>query len=104
MVPPPNSSLLRGGPVKGVGVPGLFVLRCVLFNAFRNELVSVPYRLPCQLLVPCLVMMLTTETEFRPYAGPYGSVTITYCCTNSVSLTNSPGPPPLLSLLFWASI
>src|SRR5262249_38142739 len=46
----------------------------------------------------------TTEPALRPYSGPKLLVTITYCCTKLVSLTNSDGPPTLLSLLFWPSI
>src|SRR6266481_51470 len=60
--------------------------------------------LPCQTLPPLLVMTLTTDPPLRPYSGPNWLVTITYCPTNSASLTNKAGPPTLLSLLFWPSI
>src|SRR6266481_1929245 len=80
MVPPPNTSLLRTGPLSGLHcttlpvwpgatgqatvpgrselVPGLFWCRPVLLSALRKELYSVPNNAPCQLLVPDLVMML----------------------------------------------
>src|SRR4029077_13102419 len=118
--PPLNSSLKRGGPLSGlqiglfaghvmvpgrpVFVPCLLVLCCELDSASVKELRSLPKTLPCQPLVPDLVMMLTTEPELRPYSGPNWLVTITYCWTNSGSLTKRPGPPTLLSLLFWPSI
>src|SRR5262249_55152487 len=97
IVPPLNSSLNRGGPVKGLGgmVPGFEVLRCVLVSASRNDDLSWPNTLPCQPLVPDFVRMFTTEPELRPYSGPKLLLTITYCPTNSVSDTNKPGPPTL---------
>src|ERR1051326_5881627 len=106
MVPPLNSSLLRGGPVNGVAgkTPGLLLFFWLLLIAFRKLLYSVPNTAPCQALLPLLVMMFTTEPALRPYSGPKLLVTITYCCTKLVSLTNSDGPPTLLSLLFWPSI
>src|SRR5712671_3008109 len=120
MVPPLNSSLLRRGPVCGLHcglfrsvqvtvpglpelVPGLLACLCVLVNALRKELYSVPNTEPCQALVPPLVMMFTTEPALRPYSGPKLFVMITYCSTKFVSLTKSDGPPTLLSLLFWPS-
>src|SRR5215472_13595959 len=60
--------------------------------------------LPCQPLVPDLVTTFTTDPALRPYSGPNWLVMSTYCCTNSASVTNSPGPPTLLSLLFCPSI
>src|ERR1051326_4175033 len=106
MVPPLNSSLLRGGPVNGVAgkTPGLLLFFWLLLIAFRKLLYSVPNTAPCQALLPPLVMMFTTEPALRPYSGPKLLVTITYCCTNSGLERKSPGPPTLLSLLFWPSI
>src|SRR6476646_4114254 len=118
-VPPLNSSLLRRGPLSGlhcgvdVGqvtvpgsplfVPGLLACRWVLVRAFRKLLYSVPNTAPCHAFPPPLVMTLTTEPALRPYSGPKLFETITYCSTKFVSLTNSPGPPTLLSLLFCPS-
>src|SRR5262249_25140144 len=118
MVPPLNSSLLRGGPASGlhcglvfvqigfgaVLVPGLLACRWGLLRAFRKLLCSVPNTAQCQAFVPLLVMMFTREPAWRPYSGSKLLVTITYCCTKFVLLTNSDGPPTLLSLLFWPSI
>src|SRR5438270_2734061 len=108
MVKPPNSSFRRLGFFRQSG-PGLtpsaakpqmsgFLSK--LFSAFRIELFSLPKTLPCQALPPDLVTMFTTEPELRPYSGPNWLVTRTYCATNSGSVTKSPGPPTLLSLLF----
>src|SRR5215472_14596717 len=99
MVKPPNSSLDRGGCVR-CAEPSFWPT----VRVFNTELFSLPKRLPCQLLVPDLVMTFTTEPALRPYSGPNWLVTRTYCCTNSVSETNRPGPPTLLSLLFCPSI
>ena len=71
-----------------------------LLNEFRIVLFSAAKTLPCQALLPDLVTMFTTEPELRPYSGPNWLVTRTYWETNSASVTKSPGPPTLLSLLF----
>src|SRR5215471_14821700 len=101
-VKPLNSLLRRGGPLRQLGsqITGFLL---TLVRVFKTELFSLPKMLPCQLLVPDLVMMFTTEPALRPYSGPNWLVTRTYCCTNSVLLTNSDGPPTLLSLLFCPS-
>src|SRR6185437_11233077 len=94
IVPPVNSSLKRGGPLSGlqigslaghvmvpgkpVLVPCLLVLCCEFESASVYELRSLPKTLPCHALVPDLVMMFTTEPEFRPYSGPNWFVMITY--------------------------
>src|ERR1700682_6193586 len=84
-------------------VPVLLACLAELLSAFRKLLYSVPNTEPCQVLVPDLVMMLTTEPALRPYSGPKLLVMITYCCTKLVLLTKRAGPPTLLSLLFWPS-
>ncbi len=43
---------------------------CVLLRLLSAELPSVAETVPCQLLLPDLVMMLTTEPELRPYSAP----------------------------------
>src|SRR5438552_17880566 len=60
--------------------------------------------LPCQVLDPDLVMMLTTEPEFRPYSESRLLVTVVYCWTKLGSLRIREGPATLLSLLLWPSI
>src|SRR5467141_2576998 len=95
-VNPPNSLFRRAGFVSGAPPGVLLNSLSKLLIEFSHELSSVPYTLPCQALVPDLVMTFTTEPALRPYSGPKLLVTITYCPTNSVSLKNSPGPPTLL--------
>src|SRR5215469_2752908 len=60
--------------------------------------------LPCQRLVPPLVIMLTTDPALRPYSGPKLLVMRTYWLAHSGSVMNKLGPATLLSLLFWPSI
>src|SRR5258708_2812410 len=100
MAPPLNSSFVLGMSLN-FGVPSaFFVCRNVLLIALSQELFSVPNTEPCQAFVPDLVMTLTTEPALRPYSGPKLLVIITYCWTKLVSLTISPGPQTLFSLLF----
>src|SRR5690242_11739359 len=102
-VNPENSLFSRGGLVTQLLLtpePQMSGFFWKLVREFRIELFSAPKMLPCQALVPDLVMMFTTEPELRPYSGPNWLVTRTYWATNSESVTKSPGPPTLLSLLF----
>ncbi|SRR5260370_1096351 len=88
-------------PENGAGPNGLaFDALWILLKVFRAELLSVPLMVPCQLFVPLLVIMLTTDPELRPYSGPKLLVTIWYCSANSEFDKNTPGPPTELSLLF----
>src|SRR4249919_906920 len=107
-VNPVNSLFERGGLVRQLGpgltpsgpVPQMSGFFWKLLREFRIELFSAPKMLPCQALVPDLVMTFTTEPALRPYSGPNWLVTRTYWATNSESVTKSAGPPTLLSLLF----
>src|SRR5690242_12095784 len=86
MVNPVNSLFSRGGLVTQllVGpVPQMSVFFWELLREFRIELFSAPKMLPCQALVPDLVITFTTEPELRPYSGPNWLVTRTYWATNS---------------------
>src|ERR1044071_6486430 len=109
MVNPENSLFSRGGLVRQLGPgltpsaakPQIWGFFWKLVREFKIELFSAPKMLPCQALVPDLVMMFTTEPELRPYSGPNWLLTRTYWATNSESVTKSPGPPTVLS--FWFS-
>src|SRR5260221_11871378 len=100
IVNPPDSSLARGIDFRGLPAASVANRFWKLVMEFSTVLFRCSYTLPCQALEPDLVITFTTEPALRPYSGPNWLVMRTYCCTNSVSDTNSPGPPTLLSLLF----
>src|SRR5579859_659190 len=86
IVNPLNWSVLLRGFVPLVS----FVNAWKLLSAFSDEVLISPYRLPCQALVPDLVIRLTTEPELRPYSGLGLLSIITYCCRKLGLLI--PGP------------